>query len=176
MGCGPGMTCWRRLKEWHAAEVWERLHEALLDRLGQADRIDWERASLDSAAVPVPGGRKDGPQPDGSRGRGRRERSRSASATASPRPASARACRGTPVRRRPATSPSAPAGRRGPRLAPAPSVEGARVAGTVGRYAGEPRVTPPRLPEESRRFDGVFADLAWLVRPGGAVLLDETTA
>ena len=59
MGCGSGMTCWRRLKEWHAAEVWERLHEALLDRLlGQADRIDWERASLDSAAVPAPGGAK----------------------------------------------------------------------------------------------------------------------
>ena len=23
MGCGSGMTCWRRLKEWHAAGVWE---------------------------------------------------------------------------------------------------------------------------------------------------------
>ncbi len=26
MGCGSGMTCWRRLKEWHEAGVWERLH------------------------------------------------------------------------------------------------------------------------------------------------------
>ena len=59
MGCGSGMTCWRRLRDWHeAGGVWERLHEALLDRLGEADRIDWERASLDSAAVPAPGGAK----------------------------------------------------------------------------------------------------------------------
>jgi transposase len=58
MGCGSGMTCWRRLKEWHEAGVWERLHEAMLDRLGQADEIDWERASLDSASVAAPGGAK----------------------------------------------------------------------------------------------------------------------
>lgn len=58
MGCGSGMTCWRRLREWHGAGVWERLHRALLDRLGEADRIDWERASLDSASVPAPGGVK----------------------------------------------------------------------------------------------------------------------
>jgi transposase len=58
MGCGSGMTCWRRLKEWHEAGVWERLHRVLLDRLGRADRIDWSRASLDSASVPAPGGAK----------------------------------------------------------------------------------------------------------------------
>ncbi|MDP8951752.1 MAG: IS5 family transposase [Actinomycetota bacterium] len=64
MGCGSGMTCWRRLREWHGAGVWERLHRALLDRLGEADRIDWERASLDSASVPAPrGGQKTGPNP-----------------------------------------------------------------------------------------------------------------
>jgi transposase len=59
MGCGSGMTCWRRLKEWHEAGVWERLHRRLLDRLGEADQIDWERASLDSASVPAPGEAKD---------------------------------------------------------------------------------------------------------------------
>ena len=64
MGCGSGMTCWRRLKEWHRAGVWERLHRALLDRLGEAGRIDWSRASLDSASVAAPGGREDGPEPD----------------------------------------------------------------------------------------------------------------
>ena len=67
MGCGSGMTCWRRLKEWHKAGVWERLHRALLDRLGEADRVDWSRASLDSASVAAPGGREDGPEPDRSR-------------------------------------------------------------------------------------------------------------
>ncbi len=40
MGYGSGMTCWRRLKKWHEAGVWEELHGALLDRLGGADRID----------------------------------------------------------------------------------------------------------------------------------------
>lgn len=59
MGCGSGMTCWRRLKEWHEAGVWEELHRRLLDRLGEADQIDWERASLDSASVPAPGGAKE---------------------------------------------------------------------------------------------------------------------
>jgi transposase len=56
MGCGSGMTCWRRLKEWHNVGVWERLHQALLDRLGEANRIDWSRTSLDSASVAAPGG------------------------------------------------------------------------------------------------------------------------
>jgi transposase len=58
MGCGSGMTCWRRLKEWHEAGVWEELHRELLDRLGKADEIDWERASLDSSSVAAPGGAK----------------------------------------------------------------------------------------------------------------------
>ena len=39
-GCGSGVTCWRRLREWQRAGVWERLHQALLDRLGEADTID----------------------------------------------------------------------------------------------------------------------------------------
>src|ERR671933_358401 len=56
MGCGSGMSCWRRLKEWQEAGVWEELHRKLLDRLGKADEIDWERSSLDSASVPAPGG------------------------------------------------------------------------------------------------------------------------
>ena len=53
MGCGSGMTCWRGLKEWQEAGVWERLHRVLLDRLGEADQLDWERASLDSASIPA---------------------------------------------------------------------------------------------------------------------------
>ena len=56
MGCGSGMTCWRRLRDWQEAGVWHRVHQELLDRLGQADQIDWSRASLDSASVPAPGG------------------------------------------------------------------------------------------------------------------------
>jgi transposase len=59
MGCGSGMTCWRRLKEWQEAGVWERLHLVLLNRLGEADQIEWECASLDSASIPAKrGGQK----------------------------------------------------------------------------------------------------------------------
>jgi transposase len=53
MGCGSGMTCWRRLRDWHAAGVWDALHRKLLDRLGRADEIDWSRAAADSASVPA---------------------------------------------------------------------------------------------------------------------------
>jgi transposase len=53
MGCGSGVTCWRRLRDWQEAGVWERLHRVLLDRLGEADEINWSRASLDSASVPA---------------------------------------------------------------------------------------------------------------------------
>ncbi len=56
LGCGSGVTCWRRLRDWQAAGVWDALHRALLDRLGEADRIDWSRASADSARVPAKGG------------------------------------------------------------------------------------------------------------------------
>ena len=56
MGCGSGMTCWRRLQEWHEAGVWEELHKVLLDRLGEADQIDFSRASVDSASVAAPRG------------------------------------------------------------------------------------------------------------------------
>ena len=53
MGCGSGSTCWRRLRDWQEAGVWEKLHRVLLERIGEADEIDWERASLDSASVPA---------------------------------------------------------------------------------------------------------------------------
>ena len=53
MGCGSGVTCWRRLREWQEAGVWERLHQVLLDRLGEAEQIEWERACLDSASIPA---------------------------------------------------------------------------------------------------------------------------
>jgi len=51
MGCGSGMTCWRRLRDWHQAGVWARLHEALLAELRDADRIDWSRAVIDGSNV-----------------------------------------------------------------------------------------------------------------------------
>ena len=62
LGFGSGMTCWRRLRDWHAADVWGRLHLAMLRRLREHDQIDWERASLDAASVASPrGARKPAP-------------------------------------------------------------------------------------------------------------------
>ncbi len=55
-GCGCGMTCWRRLQEWQALGIWQQVHHALLNALGEADQIDWTRAALDSATVPAPRG------------------------------------------------------------------------------------------------------------------------
>lgn len=54
MGCGCGMTCWRRLRDWQKAGVWAELHAVCLDHLARAGVIDWERANLDSAPVPAP--------------------------------------------------------------------------------------------------------------------------
>ena len=51
MGCGSGMTCWRRLRDWQAAGVWSRLHKVLLERLQAAEALDWSRAALDSASI-----------------------------------------------------------------------------------------------------------------------------
>ena len=51
MGCGSGMSCWRRLRDWQEAGVWAALHRALLERLQAAGQIDWRRAALDSASI-----------------------------------------------------------------------------------------------------------------------------
>jgi transposase len=41
MGYGSGMTCWRRrLRDWHEAGVWQRLHEVLLAGLNAVGMID----------------------------------------------------------------------------------------------------------------------------------------
>ena len=51
MGCGSGMTCWRRLRDWQQAGVWETPQRVLLDRLGRRNAIAFRRAALDSASV-----------------------------------------------------------------------------------------------------------------------------
>ena len=63
MGCGSGATCWRRLRDWQEAGVWQSLHRVFLDRLGETGKIDWSRASLDSASVPAKRGARVGKNP-----------------------------------------------------------------------------------------------------------------
>jgi transposase len=31
LGCGSGMTCWRRLRDWQEAGLWQLIHFVLLD-------------------------------------------------------------------------------------------------------------------------------------------------
>lgn len=56
MGCGCGMTCWRRLAEWHREGVWQKVHEILLSKLNAAEQLDWSRAVVDSSSVRAVGG------------------------------------------------------------------------------------------------------------------------
>ena len=51
MGCGSGMTCWRRLHDWQEAGVWQTIWQALLDELGGAGKIDWSTSAMDSCSV-----------------------------------------------------------------------------------------------------------------------------
>src|SRR3954469_21536862 len=36
MGCGCGMSCRRRLRDWQQAGIWQAFHRTVLDRLGRA--------------------------------------------------------------------------------------------------------------------------------------------
>lgn len=38
LGFESGMTCWRRLRDWNEAGVWQQLHEVLLAELNAAAR------------------------------------------------------------------------------------------------------------------------------------------
>jgi transposase len=59
LGCGSGMTCWRRLRDWQDAGVWQILHFVLLDWLSRCNAIDWSRTIVDSSSVrAVFGGRR----------------------------------------------------------------------------------------------------------------------
>src|SRR3954447_10180770 len=51
VGYGSGWTCWRRLQEWAEAGVFDRLHVAVLNQLGERGALDWSRASLDAVSV-----------------------------------------------------------------------------------------------------------------------------
>jgi len=51
LGFGSGHTACRRLREWQAAGVWERLHRLMLDELSDAEVLDWSRGCIDSLSV-----------------------------------------------------------------------------------------------------------------------------
>lgn len=58
LGCGSGVTCWRRMRDWTEAGVWSRIHRKLLCVLGRRGGIDASLVVMDSASVrAVLGGR-----------------------------------------------------------------------------------------------------------------------
>jgi len=65
LGCGNGMTCWRRLRDWNEAGVWKRLHEVLL-----SPSRGWRPTGLESSGCGCPEhpsrkkGAHTGPNPD----------------------------------------------------------------------------------------------------------------
>ena len=50
-GYGSGVTCWRRLRDWQQAGVWDALHRKLLVKLNAAGAFDWSRAAVDGSHV-----------------------------------------------------------------------------------------------------------------------------
>ena len=75
MGCGCGMTCWRRLRDWQGARVWDRVKQVLLARLREADKLDFSRATVDAAYCRASGvGEKTGPNPTDRGKRGSKHR------------------------------------------------------------------------------------------------------
>ena len=64
LGCGSGVTVWRRLQEWNQAGVWQALHETLLRHLGKAGEIDTSIVVADSSSCrAVKGGSTPDPIP-----------------------------------------------------------------------------------------------------------------
>jgi transposase len=51
LGFGSGVTCWRRLRDWHDADVWNQLHALLLAKLREAGQLDFSRTAVDSSSV-----------------------------------------------------------------------------------------------------------------------------
>jgi transposase len=58
MGCGSGMTCWRRLKHWQKTRGWNRLHQTLLSKLRGVEKLDFSRVIADSSSIRAVGAGK----------------------------------------------------------------------------------------------------------------------
>ncbi|GMV96428.1 MAG: transposase [Phycisphaerae bacterium] len=53
LGCGCGMTCLRRLRDWQIAGVWPQIQNILVANLKHGDRINWSRVNHGSPYVPI---------------------------------------------------------------------------------------------------------------------------
>ena len=77
MGCGSGVSCWRRLRDWEAAGIWQSIHAQLLGELRKSDELDLSIVAADSGTVRAVGaGEKRDPTPRIAASRGRSTMSR----------------------------------------------------------------------------------------------------
>ena len=51
LGCGSGVTCWRRFRDWTKAGVWPRMHQKLIAAMGRLGKLDASLCVEDSASV-----------------------------------------------------------------------------------------------------------------------------
>lgn len=51
MGCGSGVSCWRRFQQWTELGIWPEVHKRLLNALGKQEQVDLSRAIIDSQSV-----------------------------------------------------------------------------------------------------------------------------
>ena len=58
MGYGSGMTCWRRLRDWQQAGVWDKILLVILQHLHNAKKIDWSRVCIDASVIQAKRGAK----------------------------------------------------------------------------------------------------------------------
>src|ERR1700741_1177177 len=64
MGCGSGMSCWRRLRDWQQLGIWQMIHFLLLGWRARYGQIEWSRSVVDGSSVrAVFGGRRQAPTP-----------------------------------------------------------------------------------------------------------------
>ncbi len=64
LGCGCGMTCLRRLRDWQIAGVWPAVQQILAENLRNGDRIDWSRVDAESPYMSDDSVRFGGSDPD----------------------------------------------------------------------------------------------------------------
>lgn len=64
LGCGSGMTCWRRLRDWQQAGIWDLIQFALLNWLSRSGQMNGRAPFWTAAPCGRFLGGPDGAQPD----------------------------------------------------------------------------------------------------------------
>ncbi|VWC72544.1 transposase [Burkholderia lata] len=54
MGCGSGVSCWRRLRDWQQSGIWEEMQAILMNEIGVDEKIDFSRAAKCTGTVRGP--------------------------------------------------------------------------------------------------------------------------